>query len=184
MRRIRAVIAGMLVAVLALMTFHSAPAADEEVSEAPTSVHQAEARSEGSAMLAGIQASENEAMRIALEQARLAEEARRAQEAAQRARERASTTTTPRAAKSASSTSGDVWAALRQCESGGNYAANTGNGYYGAYQFSASTWRSMGTGYAYAHEAPPAVQDDAAQRLQARSGWGQWPACSRKLGLR
>lgn len=79
---------------------------------------------------------------------------------------------------------GDVWARLRQCESGGNYAANTGNGYYGAYQFSAATWRSMGTGYAYAHLAPPAVQDDAARHLQARSGWGQWPACSRRLGLR
>jgi len=79
---------------------------------------------------------------------------------------------------------GGVWEALRNCEAGGNYAANTGNGYYGAYQFSAPTWRSMNTGYAYAHEAPYWVQDDAARRLQERSGWGQWPACTRKLGLR
>lgn len=78
----------------------------------------------------------------------------------------------------------DVWAALRRCESGGNYALNTGNGYYGAYQFSASTWNSMGAGYARADLAPPSVQDDAARRLQARSGWGQWPSCSRQLGLR
>lgn len=80
--------------------------------------------------------------------------------------------------------SNDIWQALRECESGGNYSINTGNGYYGAYQFSASTWNSMKTGYAFAHEAPPEVQDDAAKRLQARSGWGQWPACTRKLGLR
>ena len=78
---------------------------------------------------------------------------------------------------------GDVWARLRQCEAGGNYAANTGNGYYGAYQFKLSTWRGLGYG-GYPHEAAPAVQDEAAHRLQARSGWGQWPACSRRLGLR
>lgn len=77
----------------------------------------------------------------------------------------------------------DAFARLRQCESGGNYAANTGNGYYGAYQFSSSTWRSMGTGYDLAHQAPPAVQDNAAIALQARAGWGQWPSCARKLNL-
>ncbi len=76
----------------------------------------------------------------------------------------------------------DVWGRLRQCESGGDYASDTGNGYYGAYQFSESTWLGIGeTGFP--NEAPPAVQDQAAQRLQARSGWGQWPACSRRLGL-
>lgn len=79
---------------------------------------------------------------------------------------------------------GGVWAALRRCESGGNYAANTGNGFYGAYQFTISTWDSMGTGYARADLAPPSVQDDAARRLQARAGWGQWPHCSSQLGLR
>lgn len=77
----------------------------------------------------------------------------------------------------------DVWARLRQCEAGGNYAANTGNGYYGAYQFSAGTWRSLGYP-GLPHQAPPEVQDEAARKLQARSGWGQWPACSRRLGLR
>lgn len=48
---------------------------------------------------------------------------------------------------------------LRDCESGGNYQINTGNGYYGAYQFSKPTWDHWQTGYAYAHLAPPAVQD-------------------------
>jgi Transglycosylase-like domain len=78
--------------------------------------------------------------------------------------------------------SGDVWAALRQCESGSNYADNTGNGYYGAYQFSLATWRGLGmTGLP--SDATPAAQDQAAHQLQARSGWGQWPACARRLNL-
>ena len=77
----------------------------------------------------------------------------------------------------------DAFARLRSCESGGDYAAKNRNRYFGAYQFSPSTWRAMG--YAgLPHEAPPEVQDDAARRLQARSGWGQWPGCARKLGLR
>lgn len=72
---------------------------------------------------------------------------------------------------------------LRQCESGEDYTTSTGNGYYGAYQFSRRTWRSLGyTGLP--HQATPAVQDEAAQKLQARSGWAQWPACSRRLHLR
>ena len=90
---------------------------------------------------------------------------------------------TPRAVAAAKAATGDVWARLRSCESGGNYARNSGNGYYGAYQFSASTWRSLGySGLPY--QADPATQDQAAQRLLARSGWGQWPACSRAIGAR
>jgi len=77
---------------------------------------------------------------------------------------------------------GGVWAELRQCESGGNYSDNTGNGYYGAYQFILSTWRGLGFP-GLPSNATPAVQDQAAQKLQARSGWGQWPACSRRLRL-
>jgi uncharacterized protein YabE (DUF348 family) len=76
-----------------------------------------------------------------------------------------------------------VWSALAQCESGGNPATNTGNGYYGLYQFSLSTWRAMG-GSGLPSEASAAEQTQRAQALQARSGWGQWPACSAKLGLR
>jgi hypothetical protein len=80
------------------------------------------------------------------------------------------------------SVSGGVWAELRGCESGGNYADQTGNGYYGAYQFALSTWESLGFS-GLPSQAPPAVQDAAAEKLQARSGWGQWPVCSRRLGL-
>jgi muramidase (phage lysozyme) len=71
-----------------------------------------------------------------------------------------------------------VWACIRAHESGGNYATDTGNGYYGAYQFSQATWLSVG-GTGHADDAPPAVQDAMAQRLQQRSGWGQWSTHSR-----
>jgi hypothetical protein len=77
---------------------------------------------------------------------------------------------------------GGVWYELRMCESGGNYAEDSGNGYYGAYQFALSTWYGLGfTGLP--SDASSATQDAAAQELQARSGWGQWPACSAELGL-
>ncbi|MDQ4130091.1 MAG: transglycosylase family protein [Actinomycetota bacterium] len=75
------------------------------------------------------------------------------------------------------------FARLRDCESGGDYAADSGNGYYGAYQFSLSTWRSLGY-HGYPHENPPWVQDEAARRLQAAEGWDPWPYCADRLGLR
>nr|WP_283251294.1 MULTISPECIES: transglycosylase family protein [unclassified Actinomyces] len=75
-----------------------------------------------------------------------------------------------------------VWLQLAQCESGNNPSANTGNGYYGMYQFSLVTWRSVG-GSGYPHQASAAEQTMRAQMLQARSGWGQWGACSAGLGL-
>lgn len=83
-----------------------------------------------------------------------------------------------------SSVGGDVWAALARCESGGNPKAVSANGlYYGLYQFSVGTWRAMG-GSGLPTQASAAEQTARAQALQARSGWGQWPACSAKLGLR
>ena len=78
---------------------------------------------------------------------------------------------------------GDVWARLRNCESGGRYTTNTGNGFYGAYQFHPRTWRNLGYP-GLPHQAPPDMQDEAARKLQARSGWGQWPVCSRRVGAR
>ena len=84
-------------------------------------------------------------------------------------------------AASATASDSDL-AKLRACESGGNYQINTGNGYYGAYQFALATWRGLGYS-GYPHQASPATQDEAVRKLQARSGWGQWPACSRKYGL-
>ncbi len=88
------------------------------------------------------------------------------------------------AASTASAVGGDVWAALARCESGGNPLAVSSNGlYYGLYQFSLGTWRAMG-GSGLPTSASAAEQTQRAQALQARSGWGQWPACSSKLGLR
>ena len=65
--------------------------------------------------------------------------------------------------------SGDPWAAVRQCESGGNYSTNTGNGFYGAYQFTLQTWQGLGL-RGLPSNAAPAVQDQAARRLAAQSG--------------
>lgn len=72
------------------------------------------------------------------------------------------------------------WAALRECESGGNYRINTGNGYYGAYQFSLSTWASMG-GSGLPSDASPAEQDARAQRLYNAAGASPWPTCGSLL---
>ena len=77
---------------------------------------------------------------------------------------------------------GGAFAALRDCESGGDYGINTGNGYYGAYQFALETWQGLGYG-GYPHEASPETQDQAAAELQSLYGWSQWPGCSWYLGL-
>jgi uncharacterized protein YabE (DUF348 family) len=66
-----------------------------------------------------------------------------------------------------------VWDKIAQCESGGNWQANTGNGYYGGLQFSAATWHSVG-GPGLPNESSREVQIKYAKILQARSGWGQW----------
>jgi hypothetical protein len=89
----------------------------------------------------------------------------------------------PRAVRAKAVPTGDVWARLRACESGGRYNINTGNGFYGAYQFHPRTWRGLGYP-GLPHQASPEMQDEAARKLQARSGWGQWPACSRRIGAR
>ena len=77
---------------------------------------------------------------------------------------------------------GGVWSALRKCESGGDYATNTGNGYYGAYQFALTTWRGLQLS-GLPSSASPAVQDAAAVRLEKIEGWRPWPNCSWTLGL-
>lgn len=74
----------------------------------------------------------------------------------------------------------EALARLRSCE--GSYTSNTGNGYYGAYQFDVSTWGGYG-GYPNAAAAPPAVQDQKAWETYKRRGWQPWPSCSRSQGL-
>ncbi|WP_175559102.1 resuscitation-promoting factor [Sanguibacter gelidistatuariae] len=99
----------------------------------------------------------------------------------------ATATTTEGAAAAAPApvvATGDVWGKLAQCESGGNASIISSNGlYHGLYQFTVGTWQSLG-GTGLPSQASAAEQTRLAQALQARSGWGQWPACSSKLGLR
>lgn len=79
-----------------------------------------------------------------------------------------------------------VWDQLAKCEAGGNWAINTGNGFYGGLQFTTSTWLGYGGG-AYApnaHQATREQQIAIAIKTQAGQGWGAWPACTAKMGLR
>jgi resuscitation-promoting factor RpfB len=81
---------------------------------------------------------------------------------------------------------GEVWDRLAQCESGGNWAINTGNTYYGGLQFNKSTWLSNGGGdYApLPHQATREQQIAIATKVRdARGGYSAWPGCARKLGL-
>lgn len=75
-----------------------------------------------------------------------------------------------------------VWRALAQCESGGNWQSDDGNGYYGGLQFDLLSWQEVG-GEGYPSEHPPDLQIEMAERLLARQGWSAWPTCSRALGL-
>lgn len=77
------------------------------------------------------------------------------------------------------------WDRLAQCESGGNWAINTGNGYHGGLQFNAQTWQAYGGGE-FAPTANLATREQqivVAERTLAQQGWGAWPACSASLGL-
>jgi hypothetical protein len=89
---------------------------------------------------------------------------------------------TAAAAHAAAPPTDENFAKLRWCESHNNYWANSGNGYYGAYQFSASTWHALGYS-GTADQWPWWVQNDAAARLQSQRGWSPWPGCARAMGL-
>lgn len=78
---------------------------------------------------------------------------------------------------------GSVWDQIARCESGGNWSINTGNGYYGGLQFTLGSWKGVG-GSGYPNQASREEQIARAQILQSRQGWGAWPACTARLGLR
>ena len=82
----------------------------------------------------------------------------------------------------ANAADGATWDALAQCESGGNWSINTGNGFYGGLQFTQQSWNGVGMSGSPAN-ATRAQQIEAGERLLAIQGWGAWPACSAKLGL-
>ncbi|MEV4789511.1 LysM peptidoglycan-binding domain-containing protein [Streptomyces tuirus] len=77
-----------------------------------------------------------------------------------------------------------VWDRIAQCESGGDWHINTGNGYYGGLQFAPSTWNAYG-GTAYAPTADRASRSQqiaVATKVQRAQGWGAWPTCSARAG--
>jgi uncharacterized protein YraI len=76
-----------------------------------------------------------------------------------------------------------IWDDLAMCEASGNWSINTGNGYYGGLQFALSTWREFG-GLGMPNKATRLDQIKIAERVLAGQGWGAWPACTKKLGLR
>jgi uncharacterized protein YabE (DUF348 family) len=79
---------------------------------------------------------------------------------------------------------GEVWDAISRCEAGGNWAINTGNGYYGGVQFDQSTWERNG-GTRFAPRADLATREEqiaVAEVTRARQGWGAWPVCSGRAG--
>lgn len=92
----------------------------------------------------------------------------------------------PSAPQTASAAPGDPyseasWDRLAQCESGGDWSINTGNGYYGGIQFSLSSWRGVG-GTGYPHENSRAEQIHRGRLLWEQGGWNHWPGCSRSFG--
>ncbi|CAB0497402.1 resuscitation-promoting factor [Corynebacterium diphtheriae] len=92
----------------------------------------------------------------------------------------------PTTASAAAVAGGSVWDQLAQCESGGNWSINTGNGFTGGLQFVDSTWLGLGGGV-YAPQAYLATREQQiaiAEKVLAAQGWGAWPACTAKLGLR
>jgi uncharacterized protein YabE (DUF348 family) len=81
---------------------------------------------------------------------------------------------------------GATWDELAKCESGGNWGDNTGNGFFGGVQFDQNTWERQG-GLRYAPRADLATRDEQitiAEKTRARQGWGAWPACTARLGIR
>jgi len=76
----------------------------------------------------------------------------------------------------------EPWISLANCESGGNWQINTGNGYYGGLQFALGSWRAAG-GSGYPHQASPGEQVHRGEILQDLQGWGAWPTCARQIGL-
>ncbi len=93
--------------------------------------------------------------------------------------------TKPRPGAAPAVTNGGIWDALAQCESGGDWHIDTGNGYSGGLQFHPQTWTGHGGGE-YAPTAAQASREQqiaVAERVRASQGWGAWPACSASLGL-
>jgi hypothetical protein len=103
--------------------------------------------------------------------------------AQQQARQAQVTPSTPSApAQPSGAGLAGVWACIAQHESGGNPAADTGNGFYGAFQFTLGSWQAVGGPPGLPSNYPLSVQLHYAEVLQAQSGWGNWPVTSQECG--
>lgn len=91
-------------------------------------------------------------------------------------------TSTSSATPVASAQGTSAWDSLAQCESGGNWSVNTGNGYYGGLQFTLGSWHAYG-GTGYPNLASRTEQIAVAEKILSAQGWGAWPTCSARLGL-
>lgn len=200
-RRRLGVIAIVCVLTITLLLALSGPSGPSESSDAAvvpaaTGEPQRLSQPEGLADLnqwegleAAVAAYQAEQTRIWYEAAAEATRQRReAAAAAERERERREAAAAAKAAASQPAqtqtySGGSVWDRLAQCESHGNWATNTGNGYYGGLQFNLPTWQAYG-GTGYPHEHSRAEQIRVAENLRAARGYQPWPECSKKLGLR
>jgi resuscitation-promoting factor RpfB len=115
------------------------------------------------------------------------EAARKAQEAQKAEQARTAARAAQNAPQATSGVSGSVWDRLAQCETGGNWSHPTvSGGFSGGLMFHYATWNAYG-GQTYASTASGATREQqiiVAEKILAAGGWGQWPGCSRKLGLR
>ena len=162
-----------------------AAAAKEAAAEAADQAAAEEAAAEAAVVAAAEDAAAEEAARHAAEDAAAAAaEDAAAEEAAAAAEEAAEEPHRQQdvAPEAPAAPSGGVWDSLAQCESGGNWSTNTGNGYYGGLQFSLSTWQGHG-GSGLPNESSREAQIAVAERVRSSQGWGAWPACSNQLGL-
>jgi hypothetical protein len=90
--------------------------------------------------------------------------------------------TSPAPAQPSGAALSGVWACIAQHESGGNPASNSGNGFYGAFQFTLASWQAVGGPPGLPSNYPLSVQLHYAEVLQAQSGWGNWPVTSQMCG--
>lgn len=163
---------------------------DKGLSDLGDAIRQYEEKKQ--AELAAFYAAVAEQQRIEAEEAARQEAARQAALEEQRAEEAEAAasapapTQAPVAASGGCATNPDAggcWDKLAQCESGSNWATNTGNGYYGGIQFSLSSWQGVG-GTGYPHEHSRETQIEMGRRLWNQGGWAHWPACTAKFGWR
>jgi hypothetical protein len=157
---------------------------DASVTQAAASVPLADAMPRWAEQLQANKVEKARAHKLEAAKARKAAAARRsAHRAALAARRRASRAHKAAHAHSSGAGLSGVWGCIAQHEAGGNPAADTGNGFYGAFQFTLASWQAVGGPAGLPSNYPLSVQLHYAEVLQARSGWGNWPVTSQMCGV-